>query len=175
VSTVRKKTTIAAAIAFLLLALAVFSWFFFSGPRITILNPRFQVLAASVSRGTNHWIYDGNQAEGRLRYFLHGIGIPIKVPPRDGGHTQKDAYTFIVRCSGDFEPEQLLHLRADLIDPQGSVTPLRWTSGRHKNGRSDYLHFWVLDSPPAKNSRYRLRLRLPTEDLDLGEIYFGKL
>ncbi len=174
-TTVGNKRTITAVAAFVVLAISGFCWFLFAGPRIKILNPRFQVLDVRFSRGTNHWIYDGNQLEGRMRYFLRGLGLPVNVPQRNGGHTQKDVWSFIVRCSGDFEAKELVHLRADLIDAQGSVTPLRWTSGYHKSGRPDYLDFWVLDSWPADGRRYRLRRRLPTEDVDLAEIDVGKL
>jgi hypothetical protein len=168
--TVTRRRVIAAVVALVCVAVILFCWLLSAGPRITILNPRFQVTLVRVSRGTNHWIYDGNQVEGQIRYFLNGVGLPVKVPGRSGGHSQKDVPTFIVRYSSDLESDELVHLRADLIDAHGATTALRWTSNFRDKGGQNYLAFWVLDSQPAKGGRYKLRLRMATKDEDLAEI-----
>src|SRR5512136_2599689 len=111
-TSVRKKATIAAIVAFILLAATVLSLFWFAGPRIRILDPRFQILAARVSQGTEHWIYEGNQIEGHVRCFLNRMGFRVTVPQKYGHtqHTQQSVYAFIVRYSGDLEEKQLVQL-----------------------------------------------------------------
>ena len=173
-------------IAAFLLVVAVFT-ISSSQPKLRVLDSRFRVLTAKVSRGTVHTMFDGPQLQGRVRLSLSRALwwlVSIRSIPVTRTYSQTDTCAFMFRWTGDFGHADLMGVRAEMMDGSGRSIPLRLDKSTHGFARAnttpgsglgerpwstEYIGVWFFDAPPAKGA-YRMRLMLSSNELCVAEI-----
>jgi len=157
------------------------------GPKARILDSRFRVFTAAVTKGPTYTVYAGNQLEGQVRDRLRRWGIPIKAMPKSMLGVATNSYAFFVYYDLSSFPSDIGRgaLAADLLDENGGVMPLRWFAGGvHSVNRISGAALsspricwsgWSLDSSPDITKNYILRLKLHSTNAALAEITIGKL
>ena len=159
-----------------------------SQPAVRVLDPKFRVLTAKISRGTNHMMFDGPQAEGRARLFLSRALwrlVTIKSIPTHRTTTKTNVYAFMFRWTGEYKHDELMGVCAELADGSGNLIPLRldtnsngYTSANNTPNSglgeqpwvTEYIGIWFVDSPQTSTGSYRLRLKLGTNEVYLAEM-----
>jgi hypothetical protein len=157
------------------IALVVATYVALYVPRVHVLDQRLRLYNTKTSYGTAHCMFHGNQVEGRLREWLQGAGFPVKTLPKTTVRTEADAFAFLVRYAGSFPVDDLTHLRAELADISGKVTPLRWQGGYSDPARNEYLTVWVLDTAWNGPGPYNVRVKLPEPQGYLLDLRVRKL
>lgn len=155
--------------------LVVVSMMRLSHPRVNVLDSRFRVQTAKISKGTNHTIYLGHQLEGRLRDWLRGVGIKVAPVRQDTTTTQTETCAFMIRYTGDLPHDDLCEVRAALSDGTGKEIPLQWFTRASAPKTKNYFSVWVVDPPATNIKDCHLRLTLGTNGLGLADIAVGGL
>jgi hypothetical protein len=147
--------------------------------RVTILDPRFEVLGVTASRGTNQTVYFGSRAEGQVKDWLIKLGVPVEPTTRVPATLHDSSYVWLwVVYRGNMKKEELAAVQAELTDNLGQVIPLKQglqepDSWNPASGR--YLGGWIQHLPVTNGQPYRLRLKLPNDGGQLADIQLGAL
>ena len=143
---------------------------------IRSLDARFHVITVTASRGTNQPIYFESQLAGRVKERLGNIGLgarpthKVTVTLRDNGYI-----SLAVVYTGDFPPQELETVEAELEDSAGKVTRLEQGFHAANPKGSSYIGTWIQRLQSTNSLSYRLRLKLPNDGRPLAEIKLGKL
>jgi len=151
-----KRILLWLAVATVLLGL--FAWINHQ-PRlsVTVLNPKFRLLTAKISYGTTHKLYMDSTAMGQMTDLLRRADFKagsVPLPAR----TPTPGYALVVPYSGDFKPNELCAVQAELMDDAGTVTRLSHGAGYTSEGNPQYEDgkIWLLDSPLTNGVTIRL-------------------
>ncbi len=125
---------------------------------VTVLNPKFRLLNAKLSHGTKHELAKDSWTVTQWSKLLHLVDarvvVPIQLPPMP-----ENSYALAVRFTGDFAPNALSGVKAELVEASGTVT-LLWSPAGYVSGKnilSEYGRIWLLESPPTNSVTIRLR------------------
>ena len=141
------------------------------GPRVTILDPRFRFLSVQISRSTRHKLYLNGPKAGPLMAALHHVGLPINDAPLVVATTNY-SLALITRFTGDFPPNELAGMQAEIMDDAGRTTHLPRPAGYNLEGSPHvYGAIWVLNSEFTNSVIVRLRPRIG--EPPLAEIRIG--
>ncbi len=134
---------------------------------VTILNPKFHLLSATLSHGKTHELAKASwpvtQLSKLLRFVDPRIVVSIRLPP-----TPKDSYAVAIRYTGDYDSDPVGAVRAELVDASGVVTrPRCWAAYQSGGSRFGWVRgsLWVLDSPLTHPATLRLKTANSNEPL----------
>ena len=100
---------------------------------MTILNPKFHLLSANLSRGKTHELAQASwpvtQLSKLLRFVEPRMVVPIRLPP-----TPEDSCAVAIRYTGDYDSYPVGAVRAELVDASGVVTRPRCWAGYQSGG-----------------------------------------
>ena len=130
---------------------------------VVIMDPKFRLLDARISHGTTHELAKDNWPITQLAKLLHFVDarvvVPTRLPPMP-----ENSYALAVRFTGDFAPNALSGVKAELVEASGTVTPL-WSAAGYVSGKntlSEYGRIWLFASPPTHDGRILLLASPPT-------------
>lgn len=139
---------------------------------VTILNPKFHLLSATLSQGKTHELAKASwpviQLAKLLRLVDPRINVWIRLPP-----TPEDSYAVAIRYTGDYVSDPVGGVRAELVDASGGVTrPRCWAGYQSGGARFGWVRgsLWVLDAPLTHP--VTLRLNTANSNEPLAEIRF---
>ena len=166
----------AAAGSAVVIVAVVFALFCVRSWPIRILDSRFHVISVTASRGTNQPLYFENQVVGRVKDGLRKIGLGGR-PTKMVRITLRDntSIAFAVVYSGDFTPQELQTIAAELEDSNGKVTRLEQGILAPNPKGNNYMATWIQRLQSTNSLSYCLRLKLRNDGSDLMEIKLGKL
>jgi hypothetical protein len=123
------------------------------GFSVTVLNPKFHLLAARISHGPTHELDRAGWPVTQLSKLLHFADVNVMVPIRLPAMS-KDSYAFAVRYNWDFSPNETGQMQAEVVDASGTVTlPRFWAGYSSERGEGK---IWVLDTPLTNAVTLRL-------------------
>jgi hypothetical protein len=169
---VKRNVIVAFAVVLFVIAIGLV---FVGWSPIRILDARFHVISVTASRGTNQTIYFESQLAGRLKERLRKLGLGGQPTKKVTVTLRDNAYISLsVVYAGDFAPQELEAVDAELEDSAGNVTRLQQGFHAPNQKGKNYMGTWIQHLQSNKLS-YRLRLKLPNDGRQLADIKLGKL
>ena len=90
---------------------------------VTVLNPKFRLLNAKLSHGTKHELAKDSWTVTQWSKLLHLVDarvvVPIQLPPMP-----ENSYALAVRFTGDFAPNALSGVKAELVEALARIAGL---------------------------------------------------
>lgn len=133
-----------------------------------ILDAKFRLLSVKLSQGKIHKLYRNGPVAGRIQELIHLAGSKYGYAPLLG-FTTNVTDALVVRFTGDFPPNALAGVQAEVVDDSGATNRL-WCIAGYNAGTtpSQYGTIWALDRPPT--NVMTIRLMLPSGKPSLAEI-----
>jgi hypothetical protein len=153
--------------------------------KVVIFDSRLNIFWAQMRQGSNTYYLPaggnvlasegrlGSTLEGKARWELRKLGIPIATLPafRPGNGTGGRA--FLVGYAFPVPPTSSVHLVAELVAEDGTLYPLRSAAGGGGGPPERSWNLWTLDSLPPVVTNYALRLKAETNGTPVAEIKFA--
>ena len=114
---------------------------------VTILHPNFRLLTAKLSHGRSHKLYHNGPVAGPVSELIHWAGLNFGRAPLMG-FTTNVTDALVVRFTGDFPPNALAGVQAEVVSDSGATNRLWCIAGYNAGATpSQYGKIWVLDGP----------------------------
>jgi hypothetical protein len=172
----RRKTRLCASGMLLVCIVMIIGCFVLWPDRnVTVYDDNFKILDYSISKGTTHTVYQGNQTVGRMRTKLkHQFGLKfigdspaslIKLP---------ESRAFLLRYRGIFSLEELDGLKAVLTNDKDISKELTCINMRAQVEQT-FVRCYILPRLPTSNDSFRIDLRLKSADDPIASWRVGEL
>ncbi|MDB6029281.1 MAG: hypothetical protein JWM68_5504 [Verrucomicrobiales bacterium] len=139
------KRNVFAGLALVIIAIVAIAMALFlarSRP-IKILDTRFHVISVTASRGTNQPIYFEGPVVGRMKESLGKIGLGGQPSKKVRITLANTSIAFSVVYSGNFGPQELQTIQAELEDSDGKITRLEQGTIVRNPKENNYLKAWI--------------------------------
>ncbi|UCE46604.1 MAG: hypothetical protein JSW47_13395 [Phycisphaerales bacterium] len=173
----KRKAKLYASWLFLVCILIIVGYFALCTDRnLTVYDDNFKILNCTISTGTSHIIYSGNQTVGRIRAMLrHRFGLKfISLPPVPSMIRARKSRAFILRYEGDFPFEELDGLRAVLTNDKNISKELTGINMAAK-AEQTFVRCYILPALPTSYDSFRIDLRLKSADDPIASWRVGQL
>ena len=142
---------------------------------LTVYDDNFKILDYSISKGTTHMVYHGNQTVGRIRAMLRQrFGMKFIDQPHATVIRAPEGRALLLRYEGDFPFEELEGLRAVLTNYKNISKDLMGINMAPPAERT-FIRGYLLPGLSMSEDSFRIELMLKSADDPIACWSVGKL
>jgi hypothetical protein len=174
--TMRRKIKLYASWMLLVCIVMIVGYFVLWKDRnLKVYDDNFKILHYSISRGTIHTMYQGNQTVGRIRDMLRQrFGMKFIGQSNAAMIHAPEGRALLLRYEGDFPIEELEDLRAVLRNDKNISKKLMGINMTAPNERT-FVRGYLLPWLSMSEDSFRIELRLKSADDPIACWNVGKL
>jgi hypothetical protein len=143
--------------------------------KLTLYDDNFKILDYSITRGSRHTIYHGNQNLGRTKDMLRKrLGFKFINQPHMSVIAAPEGHALLLRYEGDFPFEELMELRAVLTNDK-NISKELFGINMAFSTKQIFIKGFLLPGLPESEDSFRIELKLESADDPVACLNIGKL